>query len=91
MARPILVPVRDPEALAERIRQILTDPNLRDTLAQAAANRAVQYDWALVTDQVIDVFERAARGTPAAQRISQQHAKRRGLRPRPLSPVLCRG
>ncbi|NOG49970.1 MAG: glycosyltransferase [Chloroflexi bacterium] len=86
-----LVPVRDPEALAERIRQILTDPNLRDTLAQAAANRAVQYDWALVTDQVIDVFERAARGTPAAQRISQQHAKRRGLRPRPLSPVLCRG
>lgn len=57
-----LVPVRDPEALAERIRQILTDPNLRDTLAQAAANRAVQYDWALVTDQVIDVFERAARG-----------------------------
>ncbi|MBK9122938.1 MAG: glycosyltransferase [Chloroflexi bacterium] len=57
-----LVPVRDPESLAERIRQMLIDPNLRDTLARAAADRAVQYDWKLVVDQVIEVFERAARG-----------------------------
>jgi D-inositol-3-phosphate glycosyltransferase len=54
-----LVPVRDPVALAERIRDVLADPVRRDAMGVAAHERAQQYDWRCIADQLMDVFTQA--------------------------------
>jgi glycosyltransferase involved in cell wall biosynthesis len=40
-----IVPVSDPAALADRINRIVTDRGLRDRMAKAARDRALQYRW----------------------------------------------
>lgn len=52
-----LVPVREPEALAERIVFLLNHPNERERMGQAAAQLAQQYTWPSVADQLLAVFE----------------------------------
>jgi D-inositol-3-phosphate glycosyltransferase len=51
------VPTGDPEALAERLRQLLTDEVLRHRLGQQAAEYARRYAWPIVADQVIDLYQ----------------------------------
>jgi D-inositol-3-phosphate glycosyltransferase len=50
------VPTGDPEALADRLRQLLEDEVLRQRLGQQAAEYAKRYAWPLIADQIIDLY-----------------------------------
>lgn len=53
----VLVPVRDPGALALALGDLLQDPERQSRLV-AAGQRAVRaYDWATVTRQIVEVYE----------------------------------
>ncbi len=51
------VPDRDPELLADRICQIITDPLLRAELGEQAAAYARGYAWPLIADKIVGVYE----------------------------------
>jgi D-inositol-3-phosphate glycosyltransferase len=51
------VPDHDPEALADRMCQILTDPLLRKELGEQAARYAQGYGWPLIAEKVVGVYE----------------------------------
>lgn len=51
------VPDRDPEALYERLHQLLSDHELRQQLGQQAAEYAQQYNWTNITDRLVAVYE----------------------------------
>jgi len=50
------VPTADPEALAERLRQLLRDDLLRERLGRQAAEYAKRYAWPLMAEQIIDLY-----------------------------------
>jgi D-inositol-3-phosphate glycosyltransferase len=50
------VPTGNDEALAERIKELLTDEVLRVRMGKSAAAYARQYDWSDITDQVLDLY-----------------------------------
>jgi D-inositol-3-phosphate glycosyltransferase len=52
-----LVPSRDPEALAERIFTLLNDENCQRQLGQQAALIAKKYDWALIVERMLNVYQ----------------------------------
>ena len=52
-----LVPVRDPQALAERIVILLTDTEKRQKLGENATHLAHQYDWSAIANQLITLFQ----------------------------------
>jgi glycosyltransferase involved in cell wall biosynthesis len=57
-----LVPPKDPDALADRLAVLLTDPARRAAMGRAAVRRAnAHYTWARVADRVADVY-REVRG-----------------------------
>jgi D-inositol-3-phosphate glycosyltransferase len=51
------VPSRDPEALAERIFDLLVDPNCREEMGRQARREARKYAWPNVADQIVQVYE----------------------------------
>ncbi|KAA3657552.1 MAG: glycosyltransferase family 1 protein [Chloroflexi bacterium] len=51
------VPSRNPEALAERIYELLTNKECRQLLGQQARGYAQQYAWPRIVDQMLDVYE----------------------------------
>lgn len=51
------VPTREPAALAARIQQVLADDSLRAVISQAARNTAQDYDWAVIGDRLMAIFE----------------------------------
>jgi glycosyltransferase involved in cell wall biosynthesis len=51
------VPDRDPELLADRICQIITDPLLRAELGEQAAAYARGYAWPIIADKIVAVYE----------------------------------
>jgi len=51
-----LVPVREPAALAVRIRTVLEDPTKRQQLAQNATQLAQEYAWPRIADRLLDIF-----------------------------------
>ena len=53
----VLVPVRDPGALARALGDLLHDEDRRVRLAAAARATVETYDWARVTAQVVAVYE----------------------------------
>ena len=53
-----LVPGRDPAALAERLRCLLSDDELRARLGRQAADYAEGYGWEGITRQIIELYER---------------------------------
>ncbi|MEX3503887.1 glycosyltransferase family 4 protein [Corynebacterium sp. LK2510] len=53
----VLFPTGDAAALANELRALIDDPARRQRLAQAGAARAAHYDWAVVTDQILAVYE----------------------------------
>jgi D-inositol-3-phosphate glycosyltransferase len=53
----LLVPAGDPDALADRLRQLLLDAELRDRLGAAARARALSYTWPIVAERIIQVYE----------------------------------
>jgi D-inositol-3-phosphate glycosyltransferase len=59
------VPVRDPAALAEKIRVILGHPEKRKELAHNAVCYAQNYAWQCIANELLNVFEGVI--TPQAQ------------------------
>lgn len=53
-----LVPDRDAEALAAKIRILLCKDDLRVQLGQQAARWAQRYGWPEIADQIVDLYER---------------------------------
>jgi D-inositol-3-phosphate glycosyltransferase len=51
------VPYRDPDDLANKIRLLIDNPPLRAEMSAAAIEHAQTYNWALVTDQVLEAYE----------------------------------
>lgn len=58
----LLVPPNDPQAMADAIRRILTEPGLAERLSRNARTTAEQFDWAIVLPQweslLLDVIEK---------------------------------
>jgi D-inositol-3-phosphate glycosyltransferase len=50
------VPTADPEALAEKLRLIIQDDELRAQLGQQAAEYAQAYSWSMMVEQVVDLY-----------------------------------
>jgi D-inositol-3-phosphate glycosyltransferase len=58
------VPTREPAALADQMRTILTDATLQATISSAARQTAAQYGWPLIADRLLKVFEDAVQPAP---------------------------
>ena len=65
----VLVPMQDPERLAQRILALLQSPELRATFAARARARALQWDQALMLPKLEQII-RAAATAPAAGNCS---------------------
>ncbi|MGD2039853.1 MAG: glycosyltransferase [Anaerolineae bacterium] len=52
-----LVPERDAQALAEKIRLLLCEDGLRERLGQQAVRWARRYGWPTVAEQIVDLYE----------------------------------
>jgi phosphatidyl-myo-inositol alpha-mannosyltransferase len=55
----LLVPPRDPGALAAGLARVLRDPELAARLARAGRERARSFDWSIVVERLEDVYHRA--------------------------------
>ena len=55
----LLVPPRDPEALAAGLVRVLSEPDLARRLGEAGRERARQYDWPIVVDRLEEIYVRA--------------------------------
>lgn len=64
----LLVPDNDPLALAEKLRLILTDADLRLRLGGRAQEVAQGYGWERVADASVDLYQRAIAGYPGSLR-----------------------
>jgi D-inositol-3-phosphate glycosyltransferase len=62
-----LVPERDADALAAKIRLLLTDTDLRWQLGWQAAHWAGRYGWTAVANQILDLYREVQ---PAARTMS---------------------
>jgi glycosyltransferase involved in cell wall biosynthesis/predicted metal-dependent phosphoesterase TrpH len=68
----LLVPARQPRALAAALRRAITEPELRSACSRAGRERVQSYRWEAVADQVADVYHEVA-----ARRRHQQHRQHR--------------
>ena len=81
----LLVPPGDALALAEALRALALDPDLRARMALAARERAERFAWPRVAAEVLDCYEQALRvGSPATP--LGRAAVRYGLAPADLLP-----
>jgi glycosyltransferase involved in cell wall biosynthesis len=56
----LVVPERDPRALAQAIDRVLTEPGLRQTLIERGRRRVLEhYAWPVIADQTLDLFRSA--------------------------------
>ena len=55
-----LVPVEDPGALAEALIAVLSDDDLRSGYIAAASAAVARYDWSVVADDIMRVYETVA-------------------------------
>ena len=63
----MLVPSHDPAAFADRIRELLADPQLSERMGRRARERAVQFTWDRAASLALDGYARATRGWPVPQ------------------------
>ncbi len=52
-----VVPGGDPEALVEPLMKLMNNDELRETMGKQAAEYALQYDWKLISERMIDVYQ----------------------------------
>jgi phosphatidylinositol alpha-mannosyltransferase len=64
----LLVPPRDPEALATAAARVLDDAGLAGRLAAGGRERAMTFDWSMVIGRVEDVYLRAIATGPSSLR-----------------------
>jgi D-inositol-3-phosphate glycosyltransferase len=50
------VPSRNPEALAERIFELLTNDECRSALGYNARNYAERFDWSIIAGRLIEIY-----------------------------------
>ena len=55
----LLVPPRDPEALAAGLARVLREPELATRLGEAGRERARAFDWPIVVDRLEELYGRA--------------------------------
>jgi phosphatidyl-myo-inositol alpha-mannosyltransferase len=55
-----LVPVNDPEGLADGLIEVLEDDAVRDGFIDAASEAVHRYDWSVVAGQIMRVYETVA-------------------------------
>ncbi|GGM72170.1 GDP-mannose-dependent alpha-(1-2)-phosphatidylinositol mannosyltransferase [Longimycelium tulufanense] len=60
----VLVPVGEPDPLADALHDLLADPRWRTELAAAGRRRVAAFDWSLVAAQVLRVYETAVAADP---------------------------
>jgi glycosyltransferase involved in cell wall biosynthesis len=53
-----IVPIRDPEALADAIERIVTNPNLRSRMSQNARARAREHTWEKYGERLLHAFSK---------------------------------
>lgn len=75
----LLVPPRQPNPLAAAIDRVLTDPDLRASLASAARRRAVRYDLARMIASTRELY-RTINPIPTTGVTTPTHARLRPLR-----------
>lgn len=51
------VPSQDPEALAEKLRALFVDHDLRKQFGQAAAEYAKHFSWELITQRILEIYQ----------------------------------
>ena len=64
----LLVPPRDPAALAAAAGRVLGDPALAERLVAAGRDRAATYDWSVVVERLEDAYRRALQLGPPSLR-----------------------
>ena len=81
-AAGVLFSTGDSEALARTLIRVLHDPDLRASVTARAREVVPQYDWSVVTDQVLTVYEMVVgdrrapvREDPSSQRRARQAAR----------------
>jgi len=52
-----LVPVREPQVIAARIADLLSDPQKRVEMGRRAAEVAQEYSWSQIVDRVLAIFD----------------------------------
>ncbi len=60
----LLTPPRDARAMLAAILQVAGTPRLREEMSRSARNRALEFDWEVVAQQMTDVY-RKVRNLPA--------------------------
>jgi glycosyltransferase involved in cell wall biosynthesis len=58
----MLVPPDEPEALAHAINRLLADRNLARRLSEGARERGKDYDWEVLAERVLRVFQDVTAG-----------------------------
>ena len=69
----VLVPVRDPGALAGALGDLLLDEPRRRALARVARAAVERYDWQTVTAQVVAVYETVLAAVPPTAHVEVDH------------------
>jgi glycogen(starch) synthase len=64
----LLVPPGDPHTLAGAIDRVLGTPDLARRLAEAASQRAKEYDWEVLAERVLKVYRELTAGHPRRSR-----------------------
>ncbi|WP_298803186.1 glycosyltransferase family 4 protein [uncultured Pseudokineococcus sp.] len=75
-----LFAVGDPDALAAAVAGALDDPAATAARRAAAAAAVRRYDWAVVADELVAVYETVLRGSRAEARASVPPTRRGGAR-----------
>ena len=73
----VLFPYGDSATLAQTLVRVLKDPDLRRRTADRAASVVRRYDWSVVTEQVLTVYEMALAAEPRV-RVGEDPSSRRG-------------
>ncbi|MDQ3404555.1 MAG: glycosyltransferase family 4 protein [Actinomycetota bacterium] len=60
----VLTPVGDAPALAAALREVLADPSRRASLVAEGQRRVAGFDWSVVANQVLRVYEQAVAADP---------------------------
>ncbi|SDJ12015.1 phosphatidylinositol alpha-mannosyltransferase [Actinokineospora alba] len=60
----VLTAVNDPVSLADGLRSVLTDPSRRASLVAEGERRVAAFDWSVVANQVLRVYEQAVAANP---------------------------
>ena len=67
------VPVEEPQALAERLSQLIQDPDLRHQMGDQAADFARNYGWDKIAARIITVYQELL-SNPGASAENSPHA-----------------